>query len=86
MMRDIEGNEFCLDGRTIINTATHGSRIVTGGDGMTAGDDIHNTTYDSPAPGAVTPAPSPIPNDGRACPSPQASTQAFRLRHRRTDS
>ncbi|MGV9970958.1 hypothetical protein [Nocardia beijingensis] len=46
-----------MNGRTIINTATHGSRIVTGGDGMTAGDDIHNTTYDSPAPGDLSGAP-----------------------------
>ncbi|WP_157171131.1 hypothetical protein [Nocardia araoensis] len=29
-----------MNGPTIINTATHGSRIVTGGDGMTAGDDV----------------------------------------------
>ncbi|MGY1899604.1 hypothetical protein [Nocardia gipuzkoensis] len=32
-----------MNGSTIINTATHGSRIVTGGDGMTAGDDVRGT-------------------------------------------
>ncbi|MEU6831689.1 hypothetical protein ABZ894_23820 [Nocardia beijingensis] len=34
------------NGATVINTATHGSRIVTGGKGLTAGGSIHNTTYD----------------------------------------
>ncbi|MFD8247090.1 hypothetical protein [Nocardia sp. NPDC059691] len=35
-----------LNGGTVINTATHGSRIVTGSKGITAGGSIHNTTYD----------------------------------------
>ncbi|MGW4090738.1 hypothetical protein [Nocardia sp. NPDC004750] len=35
-----------MNGATVINTATHGSRIVTGGKGLTAGGSIHNTTYD----------------------------------------
>ncbi|MBF6194259.1 hypothetical protein [Nocardia implantans] len=35
-----------MNGATVINTATHSSRIVTGSRGITAGGSIHNTVYD----------------------------------------
>ncbi|MFI2284637.1 hypothetical protein [Nocardia beijingensis] len=47
--RELVALQATLDrpnGATVINTATHGSRIVTGGKGLTAGGSIHNTTYD----------------------------------------
>ncbi|MGY5281728.1 hypothetical protein [Nocardia gipuzkoensis] len=47
-----------LNGGTVINTATYGSRIVTGSRGITAGGSIHNTTYDIASDEDLSRAPS----------------------------